>query len=140
MPIRSRPDAGGVKIEKLRRFSSAPRIERCWPAVKTYASPQLLGHLEGERDGVVGQGVDRRDPQRVEGRRHQSALKWSNGSEQERHTHSDLQAVEPKRLVSRVSGLPHCGQRTESARPTGPPRVGEGGATPYAASLAGRLR
>ena len=43
MPTRSRPDEGGVKMEKLRRFSSAPRIERCWPAVKTYSSRSSSG-------------------------------------------------------------------------------------------------
>ena len=69
------------------------------------------------RDGVVGERVDARDPQGVEV--HQRALKWSKGSRQLRHTHSDLQAVEPKRLDSRVSGEPHCGQRTDSVRPTG---------------------
>ena len=30
-PIRSTPEDGGVQIEKLRRTSSPPRIERCWP-------------------------------------------------------------------------------------------------------------
>ena len=52
----------------------------------------------------------------------------------------DLQAVEPNRLDSRVSRLPHCGQRTDSASVTGTVRrggpVGRGGAMPYAASLA----
>ena len=33
-PTRSRRVDGAVKIEKLRRFSSGPRIDRCCPAVK----------------------------------------------------------------------------------------------------------
>jgi hypothetical protein len=57
-------------------------------------------------------------------------LKWSNGSWQLRHTHSDLQAVDPKRLDSRVSGDPHRGQRTLSGSDTGPPLTAPGGAMP----------
>ena len=51
---------------------------------------------------------------------HQIALKWSKGSRHDWQTHSDLQAVEPNRLDSRVSRLPHWGQRTESGSDTGP--------------------
>jgi len=65
----------------------------------------------------------------------QIALTWSKGSRQAWHCHSDLQAVEPKWLVSRVSRLPHCGQRTDSVSATGPPagscgEAGPGGAMP----------
>jgi hypothetical protein len=37
----------------------------------------------------------------------QIALKWSNGSLHDVHTHKDLHEVEPNRLSSRVSGEPH---------------------------------
>jgi hypothetical protein len=59
------------------------------------------------------------------------ALKWSNGSRQESHTHSDLHAVDPNRLSSRVSGEPHCGHRSANVSGTGPvlPRC-RGGAMP----------
>ena len=65
-------------------------------------------------------------------------MKWSKGSRHDWQTHSDLHAVEPKRLDSRVSRLPHWGQRTDRPTDTGPEtsRVGCGGAMPYAASLA----
>ena len=86
-------------------------------------------------DRVVGERLDRADPERVEDgvtrgghariafsgpSGHQWDLKWSNGSVQALHTHKDLHAVEPKRLSSRVSGDPHCGQRSDR-QPTGPP-------------------
>ena len=64
------------------------------------------------------------------------ALKWSKGSRQALHTHSDLHAVDPKRLSSRVSGDPHCGQRTDSATSTVPVARGCGGAMPYVEQLA----
>ena len=95
---------------------------------------QVVGHLEGDRDRVVGQPLDRprraaggtcraggrRAPRRCRWSSTQIALKWSKGSRHVLHRHSDLQAVEPNRLSSWVSGLPHCGQRTERATGTGP--------------------
>ena len=69
------------------------------------------------------------------------ALKWSNGSRQASHTHSDLHAVDPNRDSSRVSGRPHCGQRTDSVtrdRPAGDARA-SGGAMPYSRSAAPAL-
>ena len=42
-PTRSSPVDGAVKIEKLRRLSSPPLIERCWPATKTYSSRRCSG-------------------------------------------------------------------------------------------------
>ena len=62
-----------------------------------------------------------------------SALKWSNGSRQASHTHIDLHAVEPNRTGSRVSGAPHCGQRTDERdedRAAGGARGRGGGAMP----------
>ena len=70
------------------------------------------------------------------GGQRQIALKWSKGSRQALHAHSDLQAVDPNRLSSRVSGEPHCGQRTLSVqRHRAGPR-GCGGAMPYVEQLA----
>ena len=66
------------------------------------------------------------------------ALKESKGSAQDRQVHSALQGVEPKWLISRVSGEPQCGQRTENASITGPSvacAAGPGGAIPYSRSL-----
>ena len=80
---------------------------------------QVLGDVEGDRDRVVGELVDARHRERVERGAH-SDLKWSNGSRQDRHTHNDLHAVDPNRLDSAVSRLPHCGQRTESVSATVP--------------------
>ena len=52
------------------------------------------------------------------------------------HTQSDLQAVEPKWLDSRVSWLPHCGQRGAMAIDTGAAEsCRPGGAMPYSWSL-----
>src|SRR5512139_650397 len=63
-------------------------------------------------------------------------LKWSKGSRQALHTHNDLQAVDPNRLNSRVSGDPHSGQRIDRVSGTGAPGSrAVGGATPYSSSL-----
>ena len=89
------------------------------------------GHRERDRDRVVGQRLDGRHPQRVEDgvvAGTQSALKWSKGSRQARHTHSDLQAVEPKRLE--LPGVRDCrtaGSARTASSPTGPSRARAGG-------------
>src|SRR3954449_242931 len=65
-----------------------------------------------------------------------SALKWSNGSRQALHTHSDLHAVDPNRVSSRVSSDPHCGHLNDRVSETVPPdRVGDGGAMPNSSSF-----
>jgi hypothetical protein len=46
-------------------------------------------------------------------------LNESKGSAQLRQDQSDLQGVEPKRLISLVSVEPHRGQRADSVSPTG---------------------
>src|SRR5580700_996571 len=66
------------------------------------------------------------------------ALKESKGSAQDRQVHRDLQGVEPKRLISRVSAEPQRGQRAARVRATGRPgcAAGPGGAMPNSRSLA----
>ena len=98
---------------------------------------QLFGHVEGDRDGVFGESVDRGDPQRVEHRvpaprccgrvqgavdgavrgGHQMALKESKGSAQDRQDHSDLQGVDPNRLISLVVVDPQRGHLADKVRP-----------------------
>src|SRR6478609_6197353 len=65
----------------------------------------------------------------------QCALKWSKGSLQSSQTHSDLHAVDPKRLSSWVDPDPHCGHRSESRNGTGPEVRCSGGAMPYSRSF-----
>ena len=109
---------------------------------------EVGGYGEGERDRVVGQRLDGGHPERVEAGAWSSteALKWSNGSRQERQTHRLLQAVEPNRLDSRVSRLPHCGQRTDRVsadRPVGTgtdrPRRRDAGLGELGAALLGQV-
>ena len=55
----------------------------------------------------------------VEGAGHQIALNESKGSAQLRQDHSDLQGVEPNRLISLVLVEPQRGQRADSVSPIG---------------------
>ena len=122
-PILSTPEDGGSADRVAASYVVAAADVQVLAVDERVVVGELRRHVEGDRDGVVGQLVDGRDPQGVERGpvpAHQIFLKWSNGSRQDRQTHSDLQAVEPNRLDSRVSGLPHCGQRTVRASGTGP--------------------
>src|SRR3954465_7257158 len=86
----------------------------------------------GGVDGGHREGVEHR----VLGAHRQMALKWSNGSRHARQTHSDLHAVDPKRLSSWVSGEPQWVHRTLRVSGTTPSRGRvAGGAMPYASSL-----
>src|SRR4051794_35641861 len=108
---------------------------RCWPGSQANSSTSEGGtsKVRATESSVSSSIAATRSAWKVADT--QCALKWSNGSRHERHTHSDLHAVDPKRLDSRVSGDPHCGHRTDSSTGTGP-AAGPGGATPYDASLA----
>src|SRR5262245_59377754 len=109
-------------------------MDRCWPWAKRKSSASAGGtsKVSATASSVSSSIAATRSEWKVADTSevpHQSALKWSNGSWQLRHTQSDLQAVEPNRLDSRVSSEPHCGQRTLSDRLTGLP-AGPGGAMP----------
>ena len=89
---------------------------RCWPGVKANSAASAGGtsKVSATASSVSSSIAATRSAWKVADT--QWALKWSNGSRQERHTHSDLHAVDPNRLDSRVSSDPHCGQRTDERR------------------------
>ena len=87
------------------------------PRLEVEQLAQVVGHVEGDGGGVVGQRLDVAHGQlggrsAGTGRHPQISFTWSNGSRQSVQRYSALQAVEPNSETSSVAGESHCGQRT----------------------------
>ena len=138
---------------RVRRRSGAAVSD--WPARKRVVVGEVVGDVEGDRDGVVGEPLDAGHPQRVEAGRGRAAgsvvgalIRSPSRARTARGTPAAAQRLAGGRRRTResssVSGEPHSGQSTRCAgrgqrqrdRPRrAADRCAPGGAMPASASL-----